>query len=70
MVSGGEVRRCVVCHAPLEGEGYARTSFCSKRCRMIDLARWLNEEYRIHEEGENMSEDHQEGSGLGREEEQ
>jgi len=21
--------------------------FCSKRCKTIDLARWLNEEYRI-----------------------
>jgi len=25
--------------------------FCCKRCKMIDLGRWLNEEYRIVEEG-------------------
>ncbi|UCD27382.1 MAG: DNA gyrase inhibitor YacG [Planctomycetota bacterium] len=24
--------------------------FCSKRCKLIDLGRWLNEEYRIIEE--------------------
>lgn len=24
--------------------------FCSRRCQLIDLGRWLNEEYRITEE--------------------
>jgi endogenous inhibitor of DNA gyrase (YacG/DUF329 family) len=24
--------------------------FCSHRCKMIDLGRWLNEEYRVTEE--------------------
>ena len=24
--------------------------FCSERCKLIDLGRWLNEEYRISEE--------------------
>lgn len=24
--------------------------FCSRRCKLIDLGRWLNEEYRIIEE--------------------
>jgi endogenous inhibitor of DNA gyrase (YacG/DUF329 family) len=24
--------------------------FCSQRCKLIDLGRWLNEEYRISEE--------------------
>ncbi|MDM8004795.1 MAG: DNA gyrase inhibitor YacG [Phycisphaerae bacterium] len=24
--------------------------FCSKRCKLVDLGRWLNEEYRISEE--------------------
>lgn len=70
MVSGEGIRRCVVCHAPLEGERYARTSFCSNRCRKIDLARWLNEEYRIREEGENATESDEEASGFGQGEEQ
>jgi hypothetical protein len=25
----------------------AKGPFCSERCRMADLGRWLNEEYRI-----------------------
>jgi len=24
--------------------------FCSRRCKLIDLGKWLNEEYRISEE--------------------
>jgi uncharacterized protein len=24
--------------------------FCSQRCKLIDLGRWLNEEYRVSEE--------------------
>ena len=24
--------------------------FCSRRCKLIDLGRWLNEEYRVTEE--------------------
>jgi endogenous inhibitor of DNA gyrase (YacG/DUF329 family) len=24
--------------------------FCSRRCNLIDLGRWLNEEYRVSEE--------------------
>ena len=25
-------------------------SYCSERCRLVDLGRWLNEEYRIPSE--------------------
>ncbi len=45
-----EVRRCSTCGKILEGEDYARTSFCSRRCREVDLMKWLNEEYRIRED--------------------
>jgi uncharacterized protein len=24
--------------------------FCSRRCKLVDLGRWLNEEYRVSEE--------------------
>ncbi|MHB1605538.1 MAG: DNA gyrase inhibitor YacG [Leptospirales bacterium] len=45
-----DVRRCASCGKALEGEEYARKSFCSRRCREIDLMKWLNEEYRIRED--------------------
>ncbi|MGC8529028.1 MAG: DNA gyrase inhibitor YacG [Leptospirillia bacterium] len=38
-------RRCAICGALLERD--LRSVFCSERCRTIDLARWLSEEYRI-----------------------
>ncbi len=34
--------------------------FCSQRCKLVDLGRWLTEEYRISEE---ISPDHIEGGG-------
>ncbi len=41
--------RCPTCRRELQNadESYRHRPFCSKRCKTIDLARWLNEEYRI-----------------------
>ncbi|MCS7022763.1 MAG: DNA gyrase inhibitor YacG [Gemmataceae bacterium] len=41
--------RCPICDAAMPGnwQDYPDYPFCSKRCRIIDLGRWLNEEYRI-----------------------
>ena len=35
---------CPVCQAPAAGDDFP---FCSKRCRQIDLGRWLNGSYKI-----------------------
>ncbi len=37
---------CPVCGKPVVPENRA-VPFCSDRCRFVDLARWLGEEYRI-----------------------
>jgi endogenous inhibitor of DNA gyrase (YacG/DUF329 family) len=40
--------RCPICQRLLEGEGpkeWPEFPFCSPRCRLIDLGRWLGEEY-------------------------
>jgi endogenous inhibitor of DNA gyrase (YacG/DUF329 family) len=42
--------RCPICDRPMEGAGRAewpQFPFCSARCRLIDLGRWLGEGYRI-----------------------
>ncbi len=48
---GGPMKpmRCPICDAAMPGnwQDYPDYPFCSKRCRIIDLGRWLNEEYRI-----------------------
>jgi uncharacterized protein len=41
--------RCPICDATMPGnrQDYPDYPFCSKRCRIIDLGRWLGGEYRI-----------------------
>ncbi len=39
---------CPICHKPAPPRAENPTfPFCSKRCRMVDLGRWLGEEYRV-----------------------
>jgi uncharacterized protein len=45
--------RCPICGRVLEGASAAEwpyLPFCSERCRLIDLGRWLGESYRIASE--------------------
>ena len=44
----GRLRRCPVCGkgAPPRSENRF-APFCSERCRLVDLGRWLGEAYRI-----------------------
>jgi endogenous inhibitor of DNA gyrase (YacG/DUF329 family) len=42
--------RCPICDRVIEGQGPAewpQFPFCSARCRLVDLGRWLGEGYRI-----------------------
>ena len=50
--------RCPICNAAMPGnwQDYPDYPFCTKRCRMIDLGRWLGEEYRV--EGKDDDQDH------------
>ncbi len=44
---------CPTCHCKLVCADRAEAPyrpFCSARCKMIDLDKWLNEEYRVIEE--------------------
>lgn len=38
--------------------------FCSERCRLIDLGKWLDEEYIIPEEGEDEYSEEEEDEEL------
>jgi hypothetical protein len=41
-------RACPVCGKPVAPRPANRAfPFCSDRCRLVDLAKWLGEEYRI-----------------------
>jgi hypothetical protein len=42
------VVRCAICGKPAAPRPGTRSyPFCSDRCRLVDLGRWLGEEYRI-----------------------
>lgn len=40
---------CPICDAPTPTDGpeTRHAPFCSNRCKLIDLSRWLGEEYRV-----------------------
>lgn len=38
---------CPTCKKPSRKEGNKLFPFCSERCQLVDLGRWLDEEYRI-----------------------
>jgi len=39
--------RCPACDKPVSLEGLATAPFCSDRCRLIDLGRWLEESHAL-----------------------
>lgn len=39
--------RCPTCRRASTKDGNKLYPFCSERCHLIDLGRWLNEDYRI-----------------------
>ncbi len=38
---------CPVCRRKFESETTKSPPFCSERCRLVDLKRWLSEEYAV-----------------------
>jgi endogenous inhibitor of DNA gyrase (YacG/DUF329 family) len=45
--------RCPSCRRETSWKGNAYRPFCSERCKLLDLAAWANERYRIP--GESIS---------------
>jgi len=39
--------RCPTCRREVPWEGNPHRPFCSERCRVLDLAAWADERYRI-----------------------
>lgn len=39
--------QCPICGKPVENPAGAFGPFCSNRCKLVDLGKWLGEEYRI-----------------------
>jgi endogenous inhibitor of DNA gyrase (YacG/DUF329 family) len=41
---------CPVCQRKVEVENAPSAPFCSERCRVVDLGRWLKEQYAVPHE--------------------
>lgn len=41
--------RCPICDAAMPGNwaDYPKYPFCSPRCKLIDLGRWMSEDYKV-----------------------
>jgi uncharacterized protein len=39
--------KCPTCGKPAEWKDNPYRPFCSERCKLVDLCRWVNEEYRV-----------------------
>jgi endogenous inhibitor of DNA gyrase (YacG/DUF329 family) len=52
--------RCPVCDQLFEGElrDLPYHPFCSERCRLVDLGRWLGERYRVPATESSLKSDH------------
>ena len=44
-----EKLKCPICGKPTDYAAEPEGPFCSARCKMVDLGRWLGEDYRITE---------------------
>lgn len=42
--------RCPICQQPFDPDQSRSMPFCSERCRLIDLGRWLDERYGLTRE--------------------
>ncbi|MCX6980945.1 MAG: DNA gyrase inhibitor YacG [Verrucomicrobia bacterium] len=41
--------KCPICRKPADFDTPPAGPFCSARCKMLDLGKWLGEDYRISE---------------------
>ena len=48
---------CPLCKRPVVKDGNKAYPFCSERCQLIDLGKWLDEEYHIPAEPEREPEE-------------
>ena len=48
--------RCPICRRQFDPDQSPALPFCSDRCRLIDLKRWVDEEYGLPQEGSDPEE--------------
>jgi endogenous inhibitor of DNA gyrase (YacG/DUF329 family) len=41
------MKQCPTCSKPVQWQDNPYRPFCSERCKLIDLGKWVSEEYRV-----------------------
>jgi len=41
------MKQCPTCNKPVPWQDNPHRPFCSERCKLIDLGKWVNAEYRV-----------------------
>jgi endogenous inhibitor of DNA gyrase (YacG/DUF329 family) len=41
------MKKCPTCNKPTQWQDNPFRPFCSERCKLVDLGKWVSEEYRI-----------------------
>lgn len=41
------MKKCPTCSKPVEWQDNPFRPFCSERCQLVDLGKWVSEEYRV-----------------------
>lgn len=49
MAAEGKILKCPICGKPTTLDAKPVGMFCSERCKLVDLGRWLGEDYKMSE---------------------
>ena len=61
------MRKCPTCNRQVEWQDNPFRPFCSERCQLLDLGKWVSEEYRVPGKAvpaEHSGEDDEDQTGL------
>jgi len=61
------MKHCPTCNRQVEWQDNPYRPFCSERCKLLDLGKWVSEEYRVPGKpvpAEHSGEDVEDQSGL------
>ena len=56
--------KCPNCNKPVEWQNNPYRPFCSEHCKLVDLGRWVNDEYCLPGESTTLPEQDEKPNGL------
>lgn len=56
------MKQCPSCGKPVQWQDNPHRPFCSERCKLLDLGKWVSEEYRVPGKPVPIADENQEGA--------